>query len=127
MPDWCVLPVCYGDALHGMWKGFEELKALGWIDRVPRFVAAEVSGSLVNALASAEKMPMPRIRNTATIATSIGANQGTVQSLEVLRHSDGAAFEVGQRRAGPMGREARETRRHRAEPSPLRRSSPSSN
>ncbi|HEU5097303.1 MAG TPA: pyridoxal-phosphate dependent enzyme, partial [Reyranella sp.] len=31
-PDWCVLPVCYGDALYGMWKGFEELKALGWID-----------------------------------------------------------------------------------------------
>lgn len=30
-PDWCVLPVCYGDALYGMWKGFEELKALGWI------------------------------------------------------------------------------------------------
>ena len=29
-PDWCVLPVCYGDALHGMWKGFEEFKALGW-------------------------------------------------------------------------------------------------
>ncbi len=37
---------------------------------------------------------MPRIRNTATIATSIGANQGTVQSLEVLRHSNGAAVEV---------------------------------
>ena len=59
-PDWCVLPVCYGDALHGMWKGFEELKALGWIDRVPRFVAAEVSGSLVAALSAGEAMPMPR-------------------------------------------------------------------
>ena len=34
VPDWCVLPVCYGDALFGMWKGFEELKALGWIDRI---------------------------------------------------------------------------------------------
>ena len=53
-PDWCVLPVCYGDALFGMWKGFEELKALGWIDRMPRFVAAEVSGSLAAAMASGE-------------------------------------------------------------------------
>jgi threonine synthase len=43
-PDWCVLPVCYGDALFGVWKGFEELKALDWIERVPRLVAAEVSG-----------------------------------------------------------------------------------
>ena len=93
-PDWCVLPVCYGDALHGMWKGFEELKALGWIDRVPRFVAAEVSGSLVAALSSGEAMPMPRPRNTATLATSIGANQGTVQALEVLRYTKGAAVAI---------------------------------
>jgi len=93
-PDWCALPVCYGDALHGMWKGFEELKALGWIDRVPRFVAAEVSGSLAAALSAGEAMPMPRPRNAATLATSIGANQGTVQALEVLRHTNGAAVAV---------------------------------
>ena len=65
-PDWCVLPVCYGDALYGMWKGFEELKALGWIDRVPRLVAAEVSGSLTAAMASGEPMPPERPRNTAS-------------------------------------------------------------
>jgi len=93
-PDWCVLPVCYGDALYGMWKGFEELKAIGWIDRVPRFVAAEVSGSLAAALIAGDRMPPPRPRNAATIATSIGANQGTVQALEVLRHTKGAAVAV---------------------------------
>ena len=93
-PDWCVLPVCYGDALHGMWKGFEELKAIGWIARVPRFVAAEVSGSLAAALSAGDAAPMPRPRNTATVATSIGANQGTVQALEVLRRTQGAAVAV---------------------------------
>ena len=54
VPDWCVLPVCYGDALYGMWKGFEEMRALGWIDRIPRLAAAEVSGSLSAALAAGE-------------------------------------------------------------------------
>ena len=58
-----MLPVCYGDALFGMWKGFEELKALGWIDRMPRLVAAEVSGSLTAAMASGEPMPPDRPRN----------------------------------------------------------------
>jgi threonine synthase len=77
-----------------MWKGFEELKALGWIDRVPRFVAAEVSGSLAAALGAGEAVPMSRPRNAATIATSIGANQGTVQALEVLRRTNGAAVAV---------------------------------
>jgi threonine synthase len=93
-PDWCVLPVCYGDALYGMWKAFKELEAIGWIARVPRFVAAEVSGSLAAALSAGDAAPMPRPRNTATIATSIGANQGTVQALDVLRRTNGAAVAV---------------------------------
>jgi len=93
-PDWCVLPVCYGDALYGMWKGFEDLKALGWIDRVPRFVAAEVSGSLAAAVSSGDAMPPDVPRNAPSIATSIGASQGTVQSLEVLRRTRGAAVAV---------------------------------
>ena len=94
VPDWCVLPVCYGDALYGMWKGFEELRALGWIDRTPRFAAAEVSGSLATAMATGEAMPPPRRRNTPTVATSIGASQGTVQALDVLRRTDGVAITV---------------------------------
>ena len=94
-PDWCVLPVCYGDALFGMWKGFEDLLALGWIDRVPRFVAAEVSGSLTAAMASGDAMPPEVPRNAPSIATSIGAAQATVQGLDVLRRSRGAAVTIG--------------------------------
>jgi threonine synthase len=95
VPDWCVLPVCYGDALYGMWKGFEDLKALGWTQRVPRFVAAEVSGSLTQAMASGEPMPPVVERNAPSVATSIGAAQATVQGLDVLRRSKGAAVAVG--------------------------------
>jgi threonine synthase len=94
-PDWCVLPVCYGDALYGMWKGFEELKALGWIERTPRFVAAEVSGSRPAALASGEPMPPEVARNAPSIATSIGAAQATVQALDVLRRCKGTAVTIG--------------------------------
>ena len=94
-PDWCVLPVCYGDALYGMWKGFQELRALDWIQKVPRFVAAEVSGSLPAALLSGDAMPPEVPRNAPSIATSIGAAQATVQALDVLRHSRGTAVTVG--------------------------------
>jgi threonine synthase len=93
-PDWCVLPVCYGDALYGVWKGFEELKALGWIDRTPRLVAAEVSGSLAAAMEGGDAMPPESPRNAPSIATSIGALQGTVQALDVLRKTKGAAVTV---------------------------------
>jgi threonine synthase len=93
-PDWCVLPVCYGDALYGVWKGFEELKALGWIDRTPRLVAAEVTGSLDAAMVSGEALPPVVPRNAPSLATSIGAAQSTVQALEVLRRSKGVAVTV---------------------------------
>ena len=78
-PEWFVLPVCYGDALYGAWKGFEELRALGWIERVPRLVAAEVSGLIAAAMCSGAAMPPEIARNAPSIATSIGANQGTVR------------------------------------------------
>lgn len=94
VPDWCALPVCYGDALFGMWKGFEELRALGWIDRIPRFLAAEVSGSLTQAMA--DHLDMPRVceRARPTVATSIGAAQATHQGVVALRASDGRSVFV---------------------------------
>ena len=93
-PDWCVLPVCFGDALYGTWKGFEELRALGWIARTPRFAAAEVSGSLATAMVTGEALPPARRPNVPSIATSIAWIQGTVQALEVLRRTDGVAVAI---------------------------------
>lgn len=94
VPDWFVLPVCYGDALAAVLRGFEDMIALGWTTRVPRMVAAEVSGSLGAALASGDDR-LPEIRrNAPTIATSIGAIQGTFQSLDALRRSGGCAVTV---------------------------------
>jgi threonine synthase len=89
-----VLPVCYGDALWGMWKGFTELSALGWIDRLPRMVAAEVYGSLAAALAAGgDAVPdMPKTHDS--LAVSIGATRSTFQALAALRASGGAARQV---------------------------------
>ena len=90
-PDWCVLPVAYGDALFGMWKGFDELARLGLIRKQPRMVAAEMAGGLAAALASGEdalpEIPAP----TPYVAGSISVNQSTYQALHALRASDGTA------------------------------------
>ncbi|MGE0874293.1 MAG: pyridoxal-phosphate dependent enzyme [Burkholderiales bacterium] len=95
VPEWCVLPVCYGDALIGMWKGFTDMKRWGWIDRLPRMVAAEVYGSLGSALAAGTDAPPAMPRSFDTVAVSIGAQQGTFQSLDAIRRSDGRAVTVG--------------------------------
>lgn len=95
VPDWCVLPVCYGDALLGMWRGFEDMIAFGWTDRMPRMVAAETCGSLGAALSEGLDMPPDVRMNHETVAVSIGASRGTYQALDIVRRSDGAALTIG--------------------------------
>lgn len=91
-PDWCILPVCYGDALYGMWKGFDEMMRWGWIDRMPRLVAAEISGSLTAAMDRKIDMPPVVSRNSKSIAMSIDVTQGTFQAHAALRQSNGIAI-----------------------------------
>lgn len=95
VPDWCVLPVCYGDALLGMWRGFEDMIAFGWTDRMPRMVAAETCGSLGAALSEGLDMPPDVRMNHETVAVSIGASRGTYQALDIVRRPDGAALTIG--------------------------------
>jgi threonine synthase len=94
VPDCCVLPVCYGDALLGMWRGFEEMRSFGWTDRVPKMMAAEIYGSLGAALKSgSDAVPdMPQTHDT--VAKSTTATRSTFQALHVLRRSGGMATTV---------------------------------
>jgi threonine synthase len=93
-PDWCVLPVAYGDALFGMWKGFGELADLGIVPSRPRMVAAEVSGSLERGMMTPSDVPPEMPPGTPTIALSIGAARSTYQALHALRHGRGLARTV---------------------------------
>jgi threonine synthase len=95
VPDCCVLPVCYGDALIGMWRGFADLRALGWIDRMPRMIAAEMYGSLGKALREGgDALPdMPSTHET--VAKSTSATRSTFQALSAIRASGGAAVTIG--------------------------------
>ena len=90
-PDWCVLPVAYGDALFGMWKGFDELARLGMIRKQPRMVAAEMAGCLAAALASGEDAIPEIAAPSPYVAGSISVNQSTYQALHALRASGGTA------------------------------------
>ena len=90
-PDWCVLPVAYGDALFGMWKGFDELARLGLIRKQPRMVAAEMAGCLSAALASGEDAIPEIAAPSPYVAGSISVNQSTYQALHALRASGGTA------------------------------------
>jgi threonine synthase len=78
-----------------MWRGFEDMMAFGWTDRMPRMVAAEVYGSIGAALVDGSDAPPDMRKNHETIAVSIGATRGTFQALDIVRRSGGTALTIG--------------------------------
>lgn len=95
VPDWVVLPVCYGDALMAVAQGFSDLIAARVIDRMPRLVAAEAHGSLAAALHNGSDCVHPAPAEEVALAKSIAANQSAYQALKALRETDGVAVRVG--------------------------------
>jgi len=93
VPDYVIVPTCWGDGLHGIWKGFTEFKQSGLIDKLPKMVAAEVFGPLSNAL----KKDLSYVEDTPSgdsIAISIASGVSTWQALHALLDSNGMAQDV---------------------------------
>ncbi len=95
VPDWLALPVAYGDAMAGIWRGFKDLKDARLTRKLPKLAAIEVYGSLEQTLATDEDRPVNIIPNFRTAAISIGTSQGSYQALKAVRESNGAAVAIG--------------------------------
>ncbi len=92
-PDALIVPVGYGDAIAGIWRGFSELRALGLIDHAPRMIAAETYGSLRQALMHDKVSPV-ETGGSGSIAYSVAVPRGTYQALQAIRASHGTAVQV---------------------------------
>lgn len=93
-PDWLVVPTAYGDVLAGIARGFDDLVELGVISKGPKFVAAEVYGSITRTLESNRDDLVSLQPNATTRATSIGSSQSTFQALDTVRRSAGVAVQI---------------------------------
>lgn len=89
-PDVVVVPVGGGDAFWGAWKGFTEFYEAGYIDRLPRMIAAETFGPLKNALERDLDMPED-VPYGKTVAVSVGTPWGSYQGLKPILDSGGDA------------------------------------
>jgi threonine synthase len=92
-PDVMVFPTDYGDALARAGKGFEELRRLGLIERLPRLAAAERFGPLSGALAAGLDR-VPSVPTGPTVALSIDTDVSTIQALDAIRATNGTAIPV---------------------------------
>lgn len=97
LPDVIVYPTGGGTGLIGMWKGFDELRRIGWLDAgapLPRMVSAQAEGCapIVRAFAARAERAEPW-ENPVTHASGlrVPGPLGDRLILRALYESDGAA------------------------------------
>ena len=95
VPHWIIHPTAGGTGLYAMWKGWNELHALGWAHRLPKLVAAQseavapIAAAFENGLSLIEA-----VEPSETVAQSIRVGNPKAmgwRALEALRNSKGAA------------------------------------
>ena len=89
-PDFISVPACYSDGLYGTYKGARDLLEMGCIQKLPRFVAAEVFGSMEKTLGEGARDPVS-VSSEWSVSFSIANGLCTWQGLEAVRGSDGYA------------------------------------
>jgi threonine synthase len=100
LPDVIVYPTGGGVGLIGMWKAFDELRAIGWLDQKrPRFVAVQAEGcapivrAFVDGRNESEPWPDPR---TFAAGIRVPKALGDFIVLKALRESGGIAVAVSE-------------------------------
>lgn len=98
LPDVIFVSVGDGSIISGIYKGFADLQALGWLDRIPRLIGVQSLGSaaLVEAWRDQrdprEMTPQP----AETLADSISASlpRDRAKALRAVRNTNGAFIAV---------------------------------
>jgi threonine synthase len=98
-PNFMIHPVGTGGGIWGAYKGFRELKYLGWTEDIPRMVAVqpEATGPIVVAYKKGLRTAERHGDSTKTIAQSIAGDapiQGGQRILDAVYDSGGFAESV---------------------------------
>jgi threonine synthase len=98
LPDVILYPTGGGTGLIGMWKAFDEMEKLGWIDnKRPRMFSVQASGCapIVRAFDAGEKFAA-EFPNAHTVASGLRVPKaiGDFLMLKILRDSNGGAVAI---------------------------------
>ncbi|MBI5166215.1 MAG: threonine synthase [candidate division NC10 bacterium] len=94
VPDYFISPVAVGETFIATWRGFNEMKAIGWSDKLPTMVAAQARRANPVALALASRGPLVPQRIGYTIAEGVAVGDPGKKGewvLRILREAKGLA------------------------------------
>jgi len=95
-PDAVFVSVGDGCIIGGVHKGFKDLLALGWIEKMPRIygVQSTASAALYNGWRAGLEIPVPVQATTRADSISVDAPRDAVKALNAVRQSQGAFIAV---------------------------------
>lgn len=98
-PDAIFVSVGDGCIIGGVHKGFKDLLALGWIEKMPRIygVQSEQSDALYQAWRNDWVVPQPVNATTRADSISVNAPRDPIKALNAVRETDGAFISVTDR------------------------------
>lgn len=95
VPDRVIVGVGDGNIIGGLWKGFCDLKELGWIDRIPKLTGVQAGGAapLVAAI-NGDGVIRPVEGKTVADGINVGDPRDGTRALRAMRDSGGGAIAV---------------------------------
>lgn len=97
-PEVVIVSVGDGSIISGVHKGFADLLALGWIDRLPRLIGVQAEGSaaIYQAWRAGTDGVVMEPINAQTVADSISSDlpRDRVKALRAIRQTGGACVTV---------------------------------
>jgi threonine synthase len=99
VPDVVLYPTGGGTGLIGMWKAFDEMETLGWIEpgRLPRFVSVQVAGCapVAKAFVEGSEKTVPWVdARTRAYGLRVPSPLGGFICLQALRATNGTAIAI---------------------------------
>ena len=95
LPDWVIVSVGDGCTIGGIGKGLQEMKQLGFIDRVPRLLGVQAIGAraMVNAFLSGSDL-VPTDTNTIADSIAVGTPRNWRRAIGQIKQSHGDMITV---------------------------------
>ena len=96
MTDYVAISVGDGCTIAGVWKGFKDLYAAGFINKLPRLIAVQASGCCpINTAAAAHTTEWtPQPENTLADSIAVGVPRNPLKAIRAIEESGGIPVNV---------------------------------
>ena len=96
MTDYVAISVGDGCTIGGLWKGFKDLYAAGFIDRLPRIISVQAEGCcpINTAAASHTEKWTPQPENTIADSIAVGVPRNPIKAIRAIEESNGIPVNV---------------------------------